>query len=111
MGTSGGTGMGTGTGTNASAARMSSMTEPSLAQQDQHWGSGGGGYGSAYAGIIKSETPESLEINSPEEGLVTVKKVDIQSREKGLSGMPEGLGDLLSRQDLRNLIEYLASAK
>jgi len=37
--------------------------------------------------------------------------VDIQSREKGLSGMPEGLGDLLSRQDLRNLIEYLASAK
>ncbi|MFM7215055.1 MAG: HEAT repeat domain-containing protein [Verrucomicrobiota bacterium] len=67
--------------------------------------------GSAYAGIIKSETPESLEINSPEEGLVTVRKVDIQSREKGLSGMPEGLGDLLSRQDLRNLIEYLASAK
>jgi quinoprotein glucose dehydrogenase len=67
--------------------------------------------GNAYAGIIKSETSDALEINSPEEGLVTVKKADIQSREKGLSGMPEGLGDLLSRQDLRNLIEYLATAK
>ncbi len=67
--------------------------------------------GSAYAGIIKSETPDALEINSPEEGLVTVRTADIQSREKGLSGMPEGLGDLLSRQDLRNLIEYLATAK
>jgi hypothetical protein len=42
---------------------------------------------------------------------VKVKVADIQSREKGLSGMPEGFGDLLTRQDLRNLIEYLATTK
>ncbi|MBN8248465.1 MAG: c-type cytochrome, partial [Verrucomicrobia bacterium] len=67
--------------------------------------------GTAYAGVIKSETPEELVLNSPEDGLVTLKKSDITEREKGLSGMPEGFGELLSRQDLRNLIEYLASSK
>jgi len=67
--------------------------------------------GSVYAGVIKSETPEELELNSPEDGLMTLKKSDIVEREKGLSGMPEGMGELLSKQDLRNLIEFLASAK
>ncbi len=43
--------------------------------------------------------------------LVTLKKANITSREKGLSGMPDGFGELLSRQDLRNLVEFLASAK
>lgn len=65
----------------------------------------------AYAGVIKSETDAELEINSPEDGLIKVKKADIKSREKGLSGMPEGFADQLSRQDLRNLVEFLASLK
>ncbi len=64
--------------------------------------------GTAYAGVIKSETPEILELNSPEDGLVKIKKADIESREKGLSGMPDGFGDLLTKQELRNLIEYLS---
>ena len=65
--------------------------------------------GQSYAGVIKSETADELAINSPEDGLVKVKTADIQSREKGLSGMPEGFGDLLTKQDLRDLIEYLAT--
>jgi len=67
--------------------------------------------GTAYAGVIKSETPDAIELNSPEEGLVTVKKSDIQEREKGLSGMPDGMAEILSKQDLRNLVEFLASVK
>lgn len=67
--------------------------------------------GVSYAGVIKSETADTLEINSPEDGPMKIKKSDIESREKGLSGMPEGFGDLLSKQDLRNLIEYLATAE
>lgn len=67
--------------------------------------------GTAYAGVIKSETPEILEINSPEDGLLKLKKSDIESREKGLSGMPEGFGTVLTKQELRNLIEFLASTK
>jgi quinoprotein glucose dehydrogenase len=64
-----------------------------------------------YAGLLKSETPERLEINSPEDGLLTVKKSDIKARERGLSGMPEELRQVLSRQDLRNLVEFLAQSK
>ena len=67
--------------------------------------------GQSYAGVIKSETATELVLNSAEDGLITVKKSEITSREKGLSGMPEGFGDLLSKQDIRNLIEYLATAE
>jgi hypothetical protein len=42
---------------------------------------------------------------------VTVKKSDIQSRDKGLSPMPEEMGQVLSRQDLRNLVEFLSGLK
>src|SRR5437899_3493232 len=67
--------------------------------------------GTSYAGVIKSENAGELVINSPEDGLVTVKKSDIQSRDKGLSPMPEGMGQVLSRQDLRNLVEFLSGLK
>ena len=67
--------------------------------------------GNSYAGVIKSETAAELQINSPEDGLVKVAKADIKEREKGLSGMPEGFGDLLSRQDLRHLVEFIATLK
>ena len=67
--------------------------------------------GNSYAGVIKSESADTLEINSPEDGLVKINKADIKEREKGLSGMPEGFGDLLSRQDLRHLVEFIATLK
>lgn len=67
--------------------------------------------GAVSAGVLKSETADLLEINSPEDGLIKVKKSEIVSREKGLSGMPEGLGTVLSKQDLRNLMEFLGSQK
>ena len=67
--------------------------------------------GQSYAGVIKSESATELVLNSAEDGLITVKKSEITGREKGLSGMPEGFGELLSKQDLRNLIEYLATAE
>ena len=67
--------------------------------------------GNSYAGVIKSESADTLEINSPEDGLVKISKADIKEREKGLSGMPEGFGDLLSRQDLRHLVEFIATLK
>lgn len=67
--------------------------------------------GTAYAGVIKSETSEELELNSPEDGLVKVKTSDIKSREKGLSGMPEGFTTILTRQEIRHLVEYIATRK
>ena len=40
-----------------------------------------------------------------------LKKKDIDRRRGGQSAMPEGLVKTLSKRDLRNLIEYLASLK
>lgn len=67
--------------------------------------------GSAYAGVLKSESPAILEINSPEDGLIQVKKAEIKTRERGLSAMPEELRQVLSKEDLRNLVEFLGSSK
>ena len=67
--------------------------------------------GTSYAGVLKSETADELVINSPEDGLVTVKRNEIKTRDKGLSPMPEGMGPVLSRQDLRNLVEFLSGLK
>jgi quinoprotein glucose dehydrogenase len=67
--------------------------------------------GNSYAGVVKGETADELKLNSPEDGMLTLKKSDITSREKGLSGMPEGFGSILSKTDLRNVVEFLATAK
>ncbi len=63
------------------------------------------------AGMIKSENDTELVINSPEDGLVTVQRADVKTRERGASGMPEGMGQILSRQHLRDLIAYLSTLK
>ncbi len=67
--------------------------------------------GSGCSGFLKKETENELVIHAAEEGLITIKKSEIQVRQKGLSPMPEGLGGVLSRQDLRDVIEFVASLK
>jgi quinoprotein glucose dehydrogenase len=67
--------------------------------------------GTAYAGIVKSQTDTELVLISPEDGEVKLKKSDIASRDTGLSGMPEGFGQMLSRQELRDVIEFLGTLK
>ena len=63
------------------------------------------------SGLIKSETDGEIEVNSPEDGILKLKKTDIKERQRGLSGMPEELRQVLSKQDLRNLIEFLSGLK
>jgi len=73
--------------------------------------------GDVVSGIVKGETDQDLVLNvivDPTRGIVrpmTVKKKDIDRRRGGQSAMPEGLVKTLSKRDLRNLIEYLASLK
>ncbi|MCI0537643.1 MAG: hypothetical protein L0Z50_20705, partial [Verrucomicrobiales bacterium] len=64
-----------------------------------------------YAGIAKNENAGELVLNSPEDGIVIIKKADIKARERGLSAMPEGINSILSKEELRDLIEFLASSK
>ena len=67
--------------------------------------------GTSYAGQLKSETDTQLVINSPEDGLLTVKKADVEKRDRGLSAMPDEMGNILSKNDLRNLVEFLSTLK
>ncbi len=67
--------------------------------------------GTTYAGVLKSETAIDLVVNSPEDGLLTLKKSEISTRERGLSGMPDGMGQLLSRRDLRDLLQFLGTLR
>ena len=64
--------------------------------------------GTSVTGVLKSESDTELVVQSPEEGRVTVKKAALDSRERGPSAMIEGLGDLLSPRDLRDIVEVLS---
>jgi quinoprotein glucose dehydrogenase len=67
--------------------------------------------GAVYAGLLKSENDTEIEVNSPEDGLLKLKKADIKERQRGLSAMPEELRQVLTKQDLRNLVEFLSGLK
>lgn len=62
-------------------------------------------------GTIKQETPDELHLDVPDKGLVKVRKSDIAVREKGLSAMPDNLVNALTKRELRDLVEFLASLK
>ena len=67
--------------------------------------------GTTYAGTLKSQTESEIELNSPEDGLVKIKKAEIQTRAPGLSGMPEEIRQVLTKRELRDLVEFLGSLK
>ena len=67
--------------------------------------------GDVQAGVLKGETPTELMLNSADNGVVTIKKADIKIRRAALSPMPEGIAKILSKDDLRNLVEFLSSRK
>ena len=64
-----------------------------------------------HAGILKTESDDELILNTVDQGAVRISKGDVQSRDTGLSGMPEGFIDILSKQDIRDLVEYLFAKK
>jgi quinoprotein glucose dehydrogenase len=67
--------------------------------------------GDVQAGVLKSETPDEIVLNSADNGAVKIKKTDIKTRKAALSPMPEGMAKILSKEDLRNLVEFLSSRK
>ena len=67
--------------------------------------------GGVHAGVVRSEDATSLVIATPDEGEVRLLKSEVKTRERGVSGMPEGFGDLLTRFELRDVIEFLGTLK
>lgn len=67
--------------------------------------------GTAIMGMLKEETDTELLLIVPEDGPTKINKVNIEKREKGLSSMLPELGTILTKQDLRDVVEYLANLK
>jgi quinoprotein glucose dehydrogenase len=68
--------------------------------------------GQTYAGIVKNQTENELTLLSIEDNtVVKLKKSGIKRQIIGQSPMPAGMGTILSKQDLRNLVEFLATLK
>ena len=67
--------------------------------------------GHTYAGRLKQETAAELTLDSPEDGEIKVKKADLKRRERSQSTRPDNFLRVLSKWDLRNLGEFLASQK
>jgi quinoprotein glucose dehydrogenase len=62
-------------------------------------------------GQVKKETDKELIIIDPNEGDQEIDKEDIVSRSRGLSAMPEGFEKMLTKREVRDLVEFLASLK
>jgi quinoprotein glucose dehydrogenase len=67
--------------------------------------------GAEHAGLVKTEDDKELRLDSPEEGPLRIAKADIVSRQRGLSAMPEGVQQLLTKRELRDLVEFLAGLR
>jgi quinoprotein glucose dehydrogenase len=67
--------------------------------------------GRSFAGQVKKETDSELVVCNQEDGDVTIKKSDIKTRNRALSGMPEEFRQILTKQELRDLVEFVANQR
>ena len=67
--------------------------------------------GTTLSGVVEQEEPGRILIRNSEGKQIPIEKANIEERAKGVSLMPEGLGDRLNLRDLRDLTAYLASLK
>lgn len=65
--------------------------------------------GQTYVGLLKQDDAENVIIDSPEDGLLKVPKAEIEDLNLGISSMPPEIATALSKRDLRNLVEFLAT--
>lgn len=64
--------------------------------------------GNSILGILREETGSELRVLSADSSMVRIPKDSIVSRQRAPSAMPDGLAELLSLQELRDLIEALS---
>ena len=67
--------------------------------------------GTIKAGTLKSEENGVLTIQNPGAPAEKVKAADIAKRENAPSGMIPNLGDLLTKRELRDIVEYVSTLK
>lgn len=67
--------------------------------------------GQTYSGVLKEETDEAVNLVDADGKLITIPQDDIEGRKSAKSPMPEDVYKHLSKSELRDLIEFLASLK
>ncbi|HEV3255546.1 MAG TPA: HEAT repeat domain-containing protein [Gemmataceae bacterium] len=67
--------------------------------------------GQFVTGIVKTEDARQLRLITAEGQVLTVAKDQIDDRAQGKSAMPQDIAKFLSKDDLRNLVEFLAGLK
>ena len=61
--------------------------------------------GGVVAGIVAKETADTLSLRDTENKVVSVAKADIAKREGAPSSMPEVYATLLTKQQIRDVVE------
>ncbi len=67
--------------------------------------------GTVHGGMVKEETATSMKVLNPDNQVETLDKTKIKTREAGASGMPDGFADILTRRELRDLVEFMTVLK
>ena len=67
--------------------------------------------GKVFSGIIREETDQQVKLITAEGNIVTIPNLEIEERTRGRSAMPEDLVKKMSRFELRDLVEFLATLK
>lgn len=63
------------------------------------------------SGRVESEDAKIIKLRKPDNTLTDLPAADIKERRADLSAMPEGLSKFLTKQEMRDLIEFLATLK
>jgi quinoprotein glucose dehydrogenase len=67
--------------------------------------------GRTVSGVLKSDDKKQIKLVTPENKEIVVPVDEVESRRSGPSAMPDDLYKKLSRRELRDLVEFLASLK
>jgi len=68
--------------------------------------------GDIFVGLLSAETADKLTLKNPADAkLQHVKKADVKERASLPSAMPPGMGDILGKRALRDVVQYLSTLK
>src|SRR5262249_21157984 len=65
--------------------------------------------GRILTGVLKGEDDKEIRLITPDAKMLTADKRQIDERSRGKSAMPDDAAKHLSRRELRDLVEFLAS--
>lgn len=67
--------------------------------------------GVTHFGIVKRETEDFVELMNADGQWLRILQENIEERQRGQSSMPTGMLEKLTKQELRDLVEYLSSLR